>query len=99
MKDFLPFHGDYFITLIRVLGVTIIAAMINHTMYHDEGLIIVFITEIYALLESSFYVSNKSTGGKSKLKDLKAFLGLVGIMIMTIIIWVKALDLTHITKW
>ena len=102
IKDFLPFHGDLFITLIRVFGFTIIAVMINDALYYDYGAytpIIFFVSETYASIEMCCYVSNKSTGGKSKLTDIKALLVLGNIMITTIIIWIKALGLTHITKW
>lgn len=102
MKDFMFFHGDFFLIFIRVFGITIIAVEINSALYYDYGqftLFIVLLTELYALIESCCYVSNEYTGGKSKLKHLKAFFGFLAIMVMTIIIWIKALGLTHFSKF
>lgn len=94
MKDFLPFHGDLFITTLRVFAITVIISplslWITKQIYADEDyeFTIFIITELYALVESCCYVSSVSTGGKSKLTDIKALFSLCCIMAMTLIIWI-----------
>lgn len=94
MKDFLPFHGDLFITSLRVFAITVIISplslWITKQIYADEDyeFTIFIIIELYALVESCCYVSSVSTGGKSKLTDIKALFSLCCIMAMTLIIWI-----------
>lgn len=94
MKDFLPFHGDLFITSLRVFAITVIISplslWITKQIYAvDEYEFTIFIIiELYALVESCCYVSSVSTGGKSKLTDIKALFSLCCIMAMTLIIWI-----------
>ena len=94
MKDFLPFHGDLFITTLRVFAITVIISplslWITKQIHADEDyeFTIFIIIELYALVESCCYVSSVSTGGKSKLTDIKALFSLCCIMAMTLIIWI-----------
>ena len=94
MKDFLPFHGDLFITSLRVFAITVIISplslWITKQIYAGEyyEFTIFIIIELYALVESCCYVSSVSTGGKSKLTDIKALFSLCCIMAMTLIIWI-----------
>lgn len=100
MNDYRFFHGDFLVTSLRVCGVTIIATticfLIGHLLCMDEiYFAVLIIIELYALIESCFYVSNESTGGKSKLTDLKALFGLGVIMIISIIIWIIIWIIIH----
>ena len=94
MKDFLPFHGDFFITSLRVFAITVIISPLSLWITKqinaaDEYEFTIFIIiELYALVESCCYVSSVSTGGKSKLTDIKALFSLCCIMAMTLIIWI-----------
>ena len=99
MKDYRFFHGDFLITSLRVFAVSIIATticiLLGHLDLGETYSIVFIIIELYALIESCCYVSKESTGGKSKLTDLKALFGLGVIMIIPAIIWIIIWIIIH----